>query len=124
MVLDAIEDGFDGHGWHSLTVGKAGQGFNLAQRRALAFGFAYIEAARAGKVRDPDPVRTVCETYARRGKPLSPDSLSRWRRKYDLDTSVDDAFFVGDPKEVTIKAKEHLKRNSALVREGPARTKR
>src|SRR3954452_16117159 len=55
-VLDAVEDGLDGHGWPSLTIGKAGQGFNLAQRRALAFGFAYIAAARAGKVRDPDPV--------------------------------------------------------------------
>ena len=96
-----MEDGLDGHGWPSLTVGKAGQGFNLAQRRALAFGFAYIEAARKGQVRDPDPVRTVCEAYARRGKPLSPDSLSRWRRKYDLDTSYDDTFFVGDLKEVT-----------------------
>src|SRR4051812_4816870 len=31
QVLDAVEDGLDGHGWHSLTVGKAGQGFNLAQ---------------------------------------------------------------------------------------------
>src|SRR3954469_16779940 len=113
-VLDEVEHGLDGHGWPSLTTGKAGPGFNLAQRRALAFGFAYIEAARAGKVRDPDPVRTVCVVYARRGKPLSPDSLSRWRRKYDLDTSYYDTVFVGNPEELTDRAKEELRRNSKL----------
>src|SRR3954469_22453970 len=31
QVLDAVEDGLDGYGWSSLTIGKAGQGFNLAQ---------------------------------------------------------------------------------------------
>ena len=69
QVLDAVEDGLDGHGWPSLTVGKAGQGFNLAQRRALAFGFAYIEAAGKGRSATRTP-------FARSARP-TPAGASR-----------------------------------------------
>jgi hypothetical protein len=121
VVLEAIADRLDGWRWPSLTKNKAGQGVNLRQLRAMAFGHAYIRAAKEGRVLDPDPVATVCTAYARRGDdPLSRDTLSRWARKYSLNVDEHDIVFTGDKERSTENAKVILRKMSKFLQKGPS----
>jgi hypothetical protein len=84
FIIRLLRDRLDGWGWEALTRNAKGNGTNSRQLDAMSFAWAYIEAARARRINDPEPFKTVGEAYRRKGAgKISRSTIYSWR-KFDL----------------------------------------
>jgi hypothetical protein len=84
FIVRVLNDRLNGWGWKTLTRRSKGNGTNSRQLDAVSFAWAYIEAARAERINDPDPFKTVGEAYCRKGaRRLSRSMIYSWK-KLDL----------------------------------------
>ena len=79
FIVRVLNDRLHGWGWKTLTRHSKGNGTNSRQLDAVSFAWAYIGAARAKRINDPDPFKTVGEAYCRKGaRKLSRSTIYSW----------------------------------------------
>jgi hypothetical protein len=100
FIVRVLNDRLNGWGWKTLTRRSKGNGTNSRQLDAASFAWAYIGAARAKRINDPDPFKTVGEAYCRKGaRKISRSTIYSWRTEFDLRPPDDFSELFKNPAE-------------------------